>query len=100
MNFTEFMKYLINTSHWLAQDKVNMFSDFISAENLEDAYIVAITEKYGNDEEELDNDALCAFPSDLISCFIDWSKSTEVDWSAVNVRWQDYINEYKESCQL
>jgi len=44
---------------------------------------------------------LCAMDTDLVSCFINWSESTDVDWSAVNVKWQDYIKSgITTTCQI
>lgn len=93
---------LTEISIWLYTDKIEMFIDFLKEQQLEDSFIKAVNEKYTDAYIEeygadiLDDNMRCAFASDLVSCFIDWSVSTDVDWSAINVKWQDYI----EQCRL
>jgi hypothetical protein len=103
-NLKLFLAYLLEVSYSLLEEDTDKFKAFIAEEDLEVAYMKAVSDKYIDDtkyNDILECDALCAMDTDLVSCFINWSESTDVDWSAVNVKWQDYIKSgITTTCQI
>jgi len=91
LTFEEFIDKLRKESNWLSAAEIDEFITFVEKYRLKTRFINAVNAKYKDeDEETLDTNMLCAFRSDMISCFIDWNLSTDDNWSEINVQWQEY----------
>ena len=68
------------------------FKEFLEEKNLIDPFLEDVNLKYQDNHQQLKYDSNCAFPTDLVSCFIEWD-GKETDWSAINVEWQDILKD-------
>lgn len=91
LTFEEFIAALKKESAWIMDTDINKFVTFVEKYRLKTRFINAVNAKYKDYEyEAFVSEITCAFPSDMISCFIDWNKSTDDNWSEINVQWQEY----------
>lgn len=95
LSFEEIIE-LLEKSYWLSINDINTFIVFAQKNRFKQRWVSAINAKYRTEPvEQLESDTQCSMIADMISCFIDWEKSSDDNWAYINTQWQEYWPEHR-----